>query len=166
MLTQLRFIHHTVIMGLQSMVHWWVPVHGGPHYGVKCTWDTEVKYKLLHPISTWAGRRGGQANCVRQITLLLLEKACMTYGTFFGGKINWFGPKNSAKRRVPDLENQESGYGPRYSPTQGFNLLQISPNWFLGNWTLAPRLKCVLEYVCTCWNFLSKFYNFRILFSS
>jgi hypothetical protein len=23
----------------------------------------------------------------------------------------------------------------------GFNLLQISPNWFLGNWTLDPHLK-------------------------
>jgi len=31
------------------------------------------------------------------------------HGTCFGGKINWFGPKNSAKRRAPDLENQESG---------------------------------------------------------
>ncbi len=56
----------------------------------------------------------------------------------FGGKINWFGPKNSAKRRAPDLENQESGEGRRYSPTQGFNWVQISPNWFLGNWTLDP----------------------------
>jgi hypothetical protein len=29
--------------------------------------------------------------------------------------------KNSAKKRAPDLENQESGYGPRYiySPSQG-----------------------------------------------
>jgi hypothetical protein len=62
----------------------------------------------------------------------------------FGGKINWFGPKNSAKRRAPHLENQESGQGPRYSPTQGFNLLQINPNWFLGNWTLDPRLKWAL----------------------
>ncbi len=26
--------------------------------------------------------------------------------------------------------------------TQGFNLLQISTNWFLGNWTRYPRLKC------------------------
>jgi hypothetical protein len=31
------------------------------------------------------------------------------HGTCFGGKINWFRPKNSAKRRAPDLENQESG---------------------------------------------------------
>jgi len=31
------------------------------------------------------------------------------HGTYFGGKINWLGPKNSAKRRAPDLENQESG---------------------------------------------------------
>jgi hypothetical protein len=63
------------------------------------------------------------------------------HGTCFGGKINRFGLKNSAKRRAPDLKNQESGQGPRYSPTQGFNLLQINPNWFLGNWTLDPRLK-------------------------
>jgi len=28
---------------------------------------------------------------------------------FFGGKINWFGPKNSAERRALNLENQESG---------------------------------------------------------
>ncbi len=58
-------------------------------------------------------------------------------GTYFGGKINWFGPKNIAKRRAPDLENQESG--------QEFNLLQINPNWFLGNWTMDPRLKCALS---------------------
>jgi hypothetical protein len=39
------------------------------------------------------------------------------HGTCLGGKINWFGPKNSAKRRqktlkgerAPDLENRESG---------------------------------------------------------
>jgi len=31
------------------------------------------------------------------------------HGTSFGRKINWFGPKNSAKMRAPDLENQESG---------------------------------------------------------
>jgi len=30
-------------------------------------------------------------------------------GTCLGEKINWFGPKNSAERRAPDLENQESG---------------------------------------------------------
>ncbi len=60
------------------------------------------------------------------------------HGTCFGGKIIWFGPKNSAQKRSPDLENQESGQGPRYSPHQGFNLLQFGPNWFLGNWTLHP----------------------------
>jgi hypothetical protein len=34
-------------------------------------------------------------------------------------KINWFRPKKSAKRRAPDLENQESsssGLGPMFSP--------------------------------------------------
>jgi len=30
---------------------------------------------------------------------------------------------------------------PRYTPTQGFYWLHMSPNWFLGNWTLDPRLK-------------------------
>jgi hypothetical protein len=49
------------------------------------------------------------------------------HGTCFEGKINWLRPKNSAKRRAPDLENQESGLGPRCSPTQRFNLLQVSP---------------------------------------
>jgi hypothetical protein len=53
--------------------------------------------------------------------------------------------KNSAKRRAPDLENQESGWRPRYSPTQGFNLLQMSPNWFLRNWTLDARLKWAIR---------------------
>jgi len=28
------------------------------------------------------------------------------HGTCFGGKINWLGPKNSAKRRAPDLETK------------------------------------------------------------
>jgi hypothetical protein len=52
---------------------------------------------------------------------------------------NWFGPKNGVERRALDLENQESGIGPRYRPIQGFNLLQIIPNWFLGNWTLGLK---------------------------
>jgi hypothetical protein len=30
-------------------------------------------------------------------------------GTCFGEKIKWFRRKNSAKRRAPDLENEESG---------------------------------------------------------
>jgi len=63
------------------------------------------------------------------------------HGTCFGGKINQFGLENSAIRRAPDLKNQESGQGPRCSPIQGFNLLQMSPDWFLGNWTLDPCLK-------------------------
>jgi hypothetical protein len=33
------------------------------------------------------------------------------------------------------------------TPTQGFNLLQISPHWFLGNWTLYPCLKWTLVYL-------------------
>jgi len=32
------------------------------------------------------------------------------HGTYFGRKINWFRPKNSAKRRGPDLGNPKYGY--------------------------------------------------------
>jgi len=42
-----------------------------------------------------------------------------------------------------DLENQESGYRRRCSPTREFNLLQISPNW-----TLNPRRKWALVIIC------------------
>jgi len=49
--------------------------------------------------------------------------------------------KNSAKKRAPDLENQESSYGPRYSPTQGFqfasNQSKLVPRKLdPGPWTL------------------------------
>jgi len=42
---------------------------------------------------------------------ILQSKITQTsFSTNFGGKINWFRPKkNSAKRRAPDLENNESG---------------------------------------------------------
>ncbi len=35
------------------------------------------------------------------------------------GKSFGRGPKDSAKTRAPDLEKQESGQGPSYTPTQG-----------------------------------------------
>jgi hypothetical protein len=38
-------------------------------------------------------------------------------------------------------KNQAKGLSKVYSPTQGLNLLQISPNWFLGNWTPRPCSK-------------------------
>jgi hypothetical protein len=64
------------------------------------------------------------------------------HGTSLGGEINWLGPKkNSPKRRALDLvnlKNQARDQG--RVPTQGLNLLYISPNGFLGNWTLDPRL--------------------------
>jgi len=33
---------------------------------------------------------------------------------------------------------------------KGFNLLHMSPNWFLGNWTLDPGLKwaCLMVFYC------------------
>ncbi len=48
--------------------------------------------------------------------------------------------RKSSKERAHDLENQDAHEAPppRHGPTQGFNLLQISPNWFLGIWTLDP----------------------------
>ncbi len=49
--------------------------------------------------------------------------------------------KTVLKGELLILENQESGWGPKCGPTQGFNLLQIRPNWFLGNRTLEPCLK-------------------------
>jgi hypothetical protein len=63
------------------------------------------------------------------------------------GKSIGLDQKNSAKRKPPHLENQELGYGSRYNPAQGFNSLQNSPNWFLGNWTLDPRLKWALMQI-------------------
>jgi hypothetical protein len=50
---------------------------------------------------------------------------------------------NGAKRRAPDLiwRTKNQARDQVYTPNQGFNLLQISPNWFLRNWTLDPRLK-------------------------
>jgi hypothetical protein len=39
-----------------------------------------------------------------------------------------------------------------YSPTQGFNLLQISPNWFLRNWTLDPLSKVGLQSSSKIWH--------------
>jgi hypothetical protein len=43
--------------------------------------------------------------------------------------------KTELKRRAHDLKNQDA----RQGPTQGFNFLQNSPNWFI--WTLNPHLK-------------------------
>ncbi len=43
----------------------------------------------------------------------------------FGGKSNWFGPKNSAKRRSPDLENQRIRLGTK---VQSNSRIQFAPN--------------------------------------
>jgi hypothetical protein len=44
------------------------------------------------------------------------------HGTCFGGKINWFGPKKLVLEGELLIWRTK---GPRYSPTQGFNLLKI-----------------------------------------
>jgi hypothetical protein len=45
------------------------------------------------------------------------------------------------KGELPIWRTKNQARDPRYSsPTQGFNLLQISSNWFLGNWTLDTGL--------------------------
>jgi hypothetical protein len=51
------------------------------------------------------------------------------HGTCFEGKMNWFGPKNGAKRRAPDLENQES---PSTNGIQAISLVE--------SFKLVPRL--------------------------
>ncbi len=90
-------------------------------------------------------------------------------------------PKKSGKLRLktymaPVLEGKSIGSDPKtvlkgelliwrtknqakglkvYSPTQGLNLLQISPNWFLGNWMrLDPGLKWGLR-PCALYNGLN-----------
>jgi len=59
--------------------------------------------------------------------------------------MNWFGAKRVLKGELSPFGEPRIGLGTKvYSPTQGFNLLQIRPNWFLGNWTLGPCLKWAL----------------------
>ncbi len=48
------------------------------------------------------------------------------------------------------LENQDASQGSKEGPTQGFNLLQISPNWFLGIWTLEPPMESGPKYPHPC----------------
>jgi hypothetical protein len=72
-----------------------------------------------------------------------------------GKSIGW-DQNTSAKRRAGDLKNQESGSGPSYTPTQAFNLLHMSPNWFLGNSTPGPSSKVGLT-VFYCKTLLSPY---------
>jgi hypothetical protein len=54
------------------------------------------------------------------------------HGTILKGKSIGLNPKKEIKRRAHDLKNQDASWGPNQVPTQGFNLLQMNPNWFLG----------------------------------
>jgi hypothetical protein len=59
------------------------------------------------------------------------------------GKINWFEPKKTLLKGellIWRTKNQAMDQG-IVQLKEGFNLLQISPNWFLGNWILDPCLK-------------------------
>jgi hypothetical protein len=69
---------------------------------------------------------------------------------YFEVKINWFEPKEkrSYKGKAHDLKNQDASQG----STQGFNLFQMSPNWFLGICTLDPPSKVGLT-PSTFWAF-------------
>jgi hypothetical protein len=49
--------------------------------------------------------------------------------------------RTELKRRAHDLKNQDARVGSPHSPTQGFNLLQMSPNWFLGILDTGPYKK-------------------------
>ncbi len=50
----------------------------------------------------------------------------------FGKKINWSEPKNKTEKERSWFEGQKCKLGPMQGPAQGFNLLQMSSNWFLG----------------------------------
>jgi len=65
------------------------------------------------------------------------------HGTTLEGKSIGSGRKKKLKSRACNL-NQDASYIPRQCPTQGFNLLQRSSNWFLGIWTLDPHVKWAL----------------------
>jgi hypothetical protein len=46
-----------------------------------------------------------------------------------------------SREKAHDLENQDASHGPRHDLPQGFSLLQMGTNWFLGIWTLPdPKL--------------------------
>ncbi len=54
------------------------------------------------------------------------------------GKSISLNPEKELNWRAHDLKDKGASHGPRQDPTQGFNLLQMSPNWFLGIWTRSP----------------------------
>jgi hypothetical protein len=60
------------------------------------------------------------------------------------GKTIWLDPKTVLKGELLIWRTKNQAGDQGYTPTQGFNLLQMSPNWFLGNWTLDPRLNWAL----------------------
>ncbi len=62
------------------------------------------------------------------------------------GEINLLRPKKRAQRRANDLEDRDASKGLKQGPTQGLNLLQMSPNWFLGNLDIGPLPQSVLKF--------------------
>jgi hypothetical protein len=61
------------------------------------------------------------------------------HGTILDGKSDGLNQnKKGANWRAHDLKNQDTRQGPGQGPTQGINLLQMTPNWFLGIQTLNP----------------------------
>jgi len=69
-------------------------------------------------------------------------------GTFLEEKSIGLDPKAVLKGEILIWRTKNQARNQRYSATQGFNLLQISPNWFLGHWTLDPCLKWAFTYFC------------------
>jgi len=53
-------------------------------------------------------------------------------------KSNCSDQKTVLKGELLIWRTKNQSRGPRYTPSQGFNLLHMSPNWVLGNWTLDP----------------------------
>jgi hypothetical protein len=61
------------------------------------------------------------------------------HGTCFGGKINWLDPKTVLKGEL--LIWRTKNQARDQDRVQLKDSICFSPNWFLGNWTLYPRLK-------------------------
>ncbi len=95
-------------------------------WGYKVQWNRAILLNESHKLDPWpldedSTSKGGKS----RLNLNGLKS------------IGW-NPKEELRRELmiwrAKLHTRVWGQG----PTQGFNLLQMSPNWFLGVWTLDP----------------------------
>jgi hypothetical protein len=60
------------------------------------------------------------------------------HDTFFWRENQLVPTKSKSSKESSWFGEPRCKLGSRHGPTQGFNLLQMNPNWFLGIWTLDP----------------------------